>query len=110
MLRINNPRSILALAILMACKSEKPTIPEASRIVHEMGQAGVDTSDVALKQIPGEFYSEDVTQKLAKLEVSGFGAYDCSTRLFKLNARGEEILQELVGRGISWQEATAPRT
>ena len=73
-----SPRASMALAILAALKQAGPAqhpaeieIEDISGLLFKLHQHSIDIGDVALRRVPGGFYSEDVENFIGHYVASG---------------------------------------
>lgn len=72
---------------------EVPSIERISSLLFGLKKAGVDLGEIALRRIPGGFYSEDVETFIGHYLAAGY-----ATQLSPLNLtdRGKEVLAETI--------------
>src|SRR5712692_608350 len=88
----------LLAAVIMAALSKQsserlPDIEYISSLLFQLKNKGIDLGEIALRRVPGGFYSEDVETFIGHYLAAGY-----ATQLSPLNLtdRGKEVLAETI--------------
>ncbi len=84
---------LLAAAIMAASSQRASTIEDISSLLLKLKQRGVDLGEIALRRVPGGFYSEDVETLLGHYLAAGY-----ATQLspVTLTDEGKQVLSEII--------------
>jgi hypothetical protein len=93
---------LLTAAIMAASFKHASSIEDISSLLVQLKERGIDLGEIALRRVPGGFYSEDVETLLGHYLAAGY-----ATQLspVTLTPQGEEVLS-----GIISSERTENRT
>lgn len=84
---------LLAAAVIAASSKHSPSIEEISSLLFQLKERGIDLGEIALRRVPGGFYSEDVEALLGHYLAAGY-----ATQLspVTLTSQGKEVLSGII--------------
>lgn len=95
----NNTRQevLLAAAVMAALKQREtgpsPKIEDISSLLYKLKNAGVDLGDIALRRVPGGFYSEDIENLIGHYLAAGYATQESPV---ELTEKGKRALSEII--------------
>ena len=88
----------LLAAALLAALAERgskglPKIEDVSALLFKLRNAGIDIGEVALRRVPGGFYSEDIEALIGHYLAAGYAEQMSPV---KLTDKGHRVLEEII--------------
>lgn len=92
------PEAVMAIAVLKANQAGRPLeIEDISGLFVELKNSGVPVGEVALRKVPGAFYSEDVEAFVGRLLAAG-DSYATARSPIKFEQDGLRICRTILHR------------
>jgi hypothetical protein len=85
--------ALLAVAILTALSRPGRKIEDISSLLFKLKGSGEDIGSVALKRVPGGFYSEDIEELVGHYLAAGYARQMSPV---ELTEQGQHVLEEIV--------------
>jgi hypothetical protein len=95
--RIGKDLIIAAALVTALSASGRSSVEDISSLLFKLKNAGVDLGDIALRRVPGGFYSEDVEALIGRYVAAGYADYAEEVSLIILTDKGRQLLAEIVG-------------
>lgn len=86
---------IMAAAVITALStSDQSSVEDISSLLFKLKNAGVELGDIALRRVPGGFYSEDIEALIGHYLAAGYATQFSPV---KLTDKGRDLLVEIIG-------------
>ena len=87
-------QDVLLTAAIMAASSKKASsIEDISSLLIQLKKSGIDLGEIALRRVPGGFYSEDVETLLGHCLAAGYATHLSPV---KLTPEGKKVLSDIL--------------
>jgi hypothetical protein len=90
---------LMAAAVMTALtmseqgSKEPPRIEDISLLLFKLKNAGVDLGEIALRRVPGGFYSEDIEALIGHYLAAGYAEQRSPVKLYD---KGRQVLSEII--------------
>jgi hypothetical protein len=84
---------LLAAAIMAASPNQDSSIEDISSFLFKLKNRGIDLGDIALRRVPGGFYSEDIEALLGHYLAAGYATHLSPVRL---TDEGKQVLSDII--------------
>jgi hypothetical protein len=87
-------QDVLLAAVIMAASSKHASsIEDISSLLFQLKERGIDLGEIALRRVPGGFYSEDVETLLGHYLAAGYAK---QLSPVTLTDQGKQVLSEII--------------
>lgn len=91
---------VLLAAAMMAAASKQesehfPSIEEISSLLFELKNHGIDLGEIALRRVPGGFYSEDIETLVGQYLAAGYATHLSPVTL---TSKGKQLLSDIISK------------
>ena len=86
--------AIMAAAVIRALStSDQSSVEDISSLLFKLKNAGVELGDIALRRVPGGFYSEDIEALIGHYLAAGYATQFSPV---KLTETGRQLLTDII--------------